>query len=1113
MQGDNAIFAGTVWAATHGSNSIVIFEPQDFGICTGVYGTADEDSDGYTNADEIDNASNPCSAASMPPDSDQDKISDLNDPDDDNDGIDDKHDAFSIDATNGSNTSLPLTYDLFNYDPGTGFFGLGFTGLMSNSTIDYYDLFNEDNLIAGGAVGAFTVVNVTAGDALGTTNTQENAFQAGVHTNGFPFTLRTRMLGPFFNSQTLEGVHSQGIYIGNGDQDNFLKITLTSNGGAGGIQVVVENEGVPTVFEYPLTGGIPTSTMDLLLKFNPTNNTVQAAYACNNDEVLDIGTPVPVSGATLAALQGATTLAVGIISTSQGGPTFTASWDFLKLNYDAVTATGAWQTLAATGGTITPRHEDAYVQAGNNFYLIGGRGIKPVQEYNPITKTWSAKALTPVELNHFQAVSLEGLIYVAGAFGGAYPHEIPVPNIYLYNPTTNQWITGPSIPQARRRGAAGAVVHNKKIYLVGGIIDGHWTGTVKWFDEFDPATNTWKALPDAPHERDHFQAAILDNKLYLTGGRRSSGSTNQVFNLTVPEVDIFDFTTGTWSTLPSSSNLPTLRAGTTTVGLGNEIVVIGGESGTQAEAHREAEALHITTNTWRRLADLQQGRHGTQAIVNNNCIYIAAGSGGRGSSPELNTQEAFYLFTPTTPTGEALVQSQLSVPASLAFGTINLNAENVRTITLSNTSGNQGILLSSISLTGSGAFTFSSPIPLPFVLAVGSSVTIPIVFKPTAAGQQTGNLVINHSGQTTSNTVSLTGEGSTALYRLNAGGQQVSTSLGSFSSDVFFAPSPGSVKSTTNAINGTTDDVIYQSERYGSTFGYNLPVSNGQYKVVLHFAEIFFTTTGSRVFDVSIEGTRLLDNYDIVARAGGGNTAKTETFTILVTDGTLNINFSSLLADGGVNNAKVSAIEVLTISGSNLLPTANAGADQTITLPISQVQLQGRGTDPDGTITGYQWSQLSGPNTAAFSNPAEVQPSVSGLVQGSYVFALVVTDNQGEKSPADQVAITVNPAETGGPFVYRLNAGGPQLVTTLGTFAADAFFSPSPGSTWRTTAAINNTTDDALYQTERWGKTFGYNLPVSNGQYKVVLHFAEIYFTTTGKRIFDVSIEGAKVLD
>ncbi|RYY97793.1 MAG: hypothetical protein EOO11_09905, partial [Chitinophagaceae bacterium] len=995
-QGDSDPFPGTVWAVTYGADAITVFEPQDFLTCTGGDNTTDEDGDGYTNADEIDNGSNACSAASMPPDFDKDHVSDLNDPDDDNDGLSDKLDLFAIDAANGTSATMPISYDLFNNDPGTGFFGLGFTGLMRNGTSDYGALFSKDNLIAGGAVGAFSVVSVPAGDALGSLNTQQNGFQFGVATNGAAFTLRSRMTGPFFNNQTPSGSQAQGIYIGNGDQDNYLKIVLNANGGAGGIQVVYENAGVASSSQYALTGGIPGSQLDLILKYNPSGNSVQAAYASGGGAETNVGAPVVVSGAVLNALKGTTVLAVGIISTSKGGSAFTASWDYLYLSADAVAATGSWQTLTPSSGAFTGREENAYVQAGNKFYLMGGRGNKPVQEYNPATKAWADKASQPLELHHFQALTLDGLVYAVGAFTGSYPHETPVPNVYLYNPASNAWLTGPAIPVARRRGAGGAAVYNNKIYLVGGITDGHWAGWVKWFDEYDPATGTWTALPDAPRARDHVQVAVLNGKLYVAGGRRSSASTGQDFDFAVAEVDVYDLGTGVWSTLPAGSNLPTLRSGASNVVLGNELIVIGGESASQVAAHAETEALDVTTGTWRRLANLQTGRHGTQAIASNGGIYTATGAGNRGGTPILTTQEAFYFFSATAPGGSSLSQSSLGAASSLAFGTVAVNTQSTRSLVLSNAGGNVGILVSSISISGAASFTYTAPATLPFVIPAGGSITLSVTFRPVATGSQSASLVVTHSGAGGSSSTALSGGAgaSTALYRINAGGPQVANGIGSFAADNYYAPAPGNVNDSLVAIAGTADDAIYQTERWGSSFGYAFPVSNGQYQVLLHFAEIYWTSAGSRLFDVSIEGAKLLDNYDIVAKAGAF-TATTETFTVNVSDGTLNISFSALAADGGADNAKVSAIEILSAAPANEPPVADAGPDKAITLPTSSVQLNGSGSDAGSATLTYSWTQVSGPNTASFSSKTVAAPTVSGLVQGSYVFSLVVKDGEG----------------------------------------------------------------------------------------------------------------------
>ncbi|PSR52891.1 hypothetical protein AHMF7605_04800 [Adhaeribacter arboris] len=446
---------------------------------------------------------------------------------------------------------------------------------------------------------------------------------------------------------------------------------------------------------------------------------------------------------------------------------FAFSSSTLKTVHAALASTGSWVSVSPSSGSATARHEASFVQAGNKFYLLGGRGIKPVQVFDPQNKTWTSKVNTPIELHHFQAVALDGLIYVVGAFTGSYPREKPVSTIYIYNPATNKWITGATIPSARRRGSSGVVVYNKKIYLVAGIKDGHWAGHVNWVDEYNPATNTWRILANAPRARDHFQAGVINGKIYIAAGRRSSASTNQTFTLTVPQVDVYDFATNKWASLPSSSNIPTQRAGTASAVLGEELIIIGGESGSHSTAHKHTEALNVSTKTWRRLADLKQGRHGTQAIVNNNNIYIAAGCGNRGGTPELNTQEAFYFNSRTIPTGSAITQSKLAVPTSLSFGTVAVNASSSKTVTLTNTTGNQAVVISSVTKSGASAFTFSSPYALPFVLAPGKSVSINVKFSPKASGSQSGNLIIKHSGQVGSATIALSGAGKSTAAKIN----------------------------------------------------------------------------------------------------------------------------------------------------------------------------------------------------------------------------------------------------------------------------------------------------------------------------------------------------------
>jgi hypothetical protein len=298
----------------------------------------------------------------------------------------------------------------------------------------------------------------------------------------------------------------------------------------------------------------------------------------------------------------------------------------------------SWQAIEPAN-LPEKRHENAMATANGKIYLLGGRGIKPVDEYDPKKDTWRTMSDSPLEMSHFQAVTYKNEIYVLGAFTGGYPHETPIPHIYIFNPVKNEWRKGAEIPKNRLRGAAGAFAMNDKIYLICGIQDGHWDGQVAWFDEYDPATGEWKVLPDAPRPRDHVQVAVVGKKLLVAGGRLSTARINQVINTTIQETDVYDFSTGKWTALPAESNIPTMRAGNTAVAFGDRILVIGGESGSQVAAHNEVEAFNISTNKWEKLPSLHQGRHGTQAVMLNKKIYVAAGSANRGGGPELNDME------------------------------------------------------------------------------------------------------------------------------------------------------------------------------------------------------------------------------------------------------------------------------------------------------------------------------------------------------------------------------------------------------------------------------------------------------------------------------------------
>lgn len=102
----------------------------------------------------------------------------------------------------------------------------------------------------------------------------------------------------------------------------------------------------------------------------------------------------------------------------------------------------------------------------------------------------------------------------------------------------------------------------------------------------------------------------------------------------------------------------------------------------------------------------------------------------------------------------------------------------------------------------------------------------------------------------------------------------------------------------------------------------------------------------------------------------------------------------------------------------NTPPTANAGADQVITLPTNSTTVSGSGSfDIDGTIQGWLWTRISGPNVPTIVSPNGMNTNLTGLIAGTYVYQLQVTDNQGATG-TDQISIVVNPSP-GNPMVRR----------------------------------------------------------------------------------------------
>jgi hypothetical protein len=407
---------------------------------------------------------------------------------------------------------------------------------------------------------------------------------------------------------------------------------------------------------------------------------------------------------------------------------------------------------------------------------------------------------------------------------------------------------------------------------------------------------------------------------------------------------------------------------------------------------------------------------------------------------------------------------------------------------------------------------------------------------------------------------------------INAGG----AATGSFAADEDF--SGGGTYSTTNTITipagvaNPAPEAVYQTERYG-IFNYTIPglTAGSTYTVRLHFAEIYWGAVGQREFNVSINGTQVLTNFDIIAAAGGRDTAVTELFTTTANaSGQIVISFTK----GAADQPKVSGIEVLagtvapppppsinaggaavgsfaadedfsggltysttdtidTTGVPNAAPAAvyqterygvftytvpgglTPGASYTVRLHFAEIYWGAVGqrefnVSINGTqvLTNFDIIAAAGSRDRAVVETFSTKANANGQIVISFTKGAA---DQPKVSGIEVIAGTATPATP-----PSINAGGP----VAGSFAADEDFICIGGcGAYATTNAITipsgvaNPAPTAVYQSERYG-FFTYLIPglTPGASYTVRLHFAEIYWTQVGQREFNVSINGTQVL-
>lgn len=299
-----------------------------------------------------------------------------------------------------------------------------------------------------------------------------------------------------------------------------------------------------------------------------------------------------------------------------------------------------WATVSTTGEP-TGRHEACFVMVKGKGYLLGGRGSrKPVDVFDPATRTWTRRDGAGVELHHMQCVAVGSRVYVVSAWTGGYPNESSQDKIYIYDTKKDEWSTKPGLVERRRRGGAAAVLHKGKIYVTHGNRGGHGSQakTLGWMDAYHIASNTWETnLPNAPHPRDHTGGAIVNGKLCVAGGR--DGGVDDFFNSPVLPTDCYNFETAEWET---HDDIPAGRAGAAYGATCDGSMMIAGGEG-DGKAFNNVDVYDGLS--WTSAPSLQVGRHGSGlAVASCECgqIVIASGAKSQGGGKEITSTEIYF---------------------------------------------------------------------------------------------------------------------------------------------------------------------------------------------------------------------------------------------------------------------------------------------------------------------------------------------------------------------------------------------------------------------------------------------------------------------------------------
>jgi N-acetylneuraminic acid mutarotase len=308
-------------------------------------------------------------------------------------------------------------------------------------------------------------------------------------------------------------------------------------------------------------------------------------------------------------------------------------------------AKATWTELASMP---TPQCEAGTAVLNGRIYVMGGWKDEPqpyslVQIYDVAANSWSEGVPLPEPVHHEGVAAIGGKIYVVGGFQGPFPKREPIDHVWEFDPATSKWTARAPLPSPR--GALIVAAIGNLIYAAGGE-HRRPPGSppappgapaayepVGDLSVYDPQTNMWRSLPPMHVRRDHAYGAVIDGRLYVTGGR-----DRPTYNITALEE--FDPSSNTWT---ERASMPTGRSGGNGAALGGRFYVFGGEGNKASPLgiYDEVEAYNPATDVWTPFEPMAHPRHSVSVAAVGDRIYLSGGVPHSGGEGVMSLVEAF----------------------------------------------------------------------------------------------------------------------------------------------------------------------------------------------------------------------------------------------------------------------------------------------------------------------------------------------------------------------------------------------------------------------------------------------------------------------------------------